>query len=58
MTFADHFETFHGLPVFSEAMAGRIAEAFGSAGTEVDLSGHQTPRRWRDQEWRYVAVSE
>ncbi|RZB16683.1 leucine-rich repeat domain-containing protein [Streptomyces sp. F001] len=41
-----------------EAMADRLRTAFGSAGTEVDLSGHQTPHRWRDEEWRYVAVSE
>lgn len=42
----------------SEAMADRVRTAFGSAGTEVDLSGQQTPHRWRDEEWRYVAVSE
>jgi hypothetical protein len=42
----------------SEAMADRVRTAFGSAGTEVDLSEHQTPHRWRTEEWRYVAVSE
>lgn len=42
----------------SEAMADRVRTAFGSAGTEVDLSEHQTPHRWQNQEWRYVAVSE
>jgi hypothetical protein len=42
----------------SEAMADRVMTAFGSAGTEVDLSGHRTPHRWQDEEWRYVAVSE
>ncbi|MGP4086577.1 STM4015 family protein [Streptomyces sp. KR55] len=42
----------------SEAVADRVRTAFGSAGTEVDLSEHQTPHRWRDEEWRYVAVSE
>ncbi|MFC4471079.1 STM4015 family protein [Streptomyces xiangluensis] len=42
----------------SEAVADRVHAAFGSAGTEVDLSEHQTPHRWRDEEWRYVAVSE
>jgi hypothetical protein len=42
----------------SESMADRIRTVVGSAGTEVDLSDHQTPRRWREEEWRYVAVSE
>ncbi|MER6531519.1 STM4015 family protein [Streptomyces sp. NPDC001508] len=42
----------------SESMAERIGAAFASAGTEVDLSDPQTPHRWRDEEWRYVAVSE
>ncbi|KUN89625.1 cytoplasmic protein [Streptomyces bungoensis] len=42
----------------SETMADRIRTAVGAAGTEVDLSEHQTPHRWRDEEWRYVAVSE
>ncbi|MFJ8787735.1 STM4015 family protein [Streptomyces sp. NPDC102462] len=42
----------------SESMAERIRTAFGSAGTEVDLSDRQEPHRWRDEEWRYVAVSE
>lgn len=42
----------------SDAMADRVRTALGSAGTEVDLSGQQTPRRHRDEEWRYVAVSE
>lgn len=58
----------------SEAAAARVRTAFGSAGTEVDLSEHrtphgsdrqtphgsehQTPHRRRDQERRHVAVSE
>jgi hypothetical protein len=50
----------------SEAVAARVRTAFGSAGTEVDLSehrtphgsDHQTPHRRRDQERRHVAVSE
>ncbi|MGW5232553.1 STM4015 family protein [Streptomyces nodosus] len=42
----------------SDSMADRIRTALGSAGTEVDLSGHQTPHSWGNQEWRYVAVSE
>jgi hypothetical protein len=42
----------------SEAMTDRAVTAFGSAGTEVDLSGHQSPHRWQNEEWRYVAVSE
>ncbi|MFE9168972.1 STM4015 family protein [Streptomyces kebangsaanensis] len=42
----------------SDSMADRIRTAFGSAGTEVDLSDHRAPHRWRDEEWRYVAVSE
>lgn len=42
----------------SEAVADRLRSAVGSAGTEVDLSGRQEPHRWRDEEWRYVAVSE
>lgn len=42
----------------SGPMADRIRTAVGSAGTEVDLSEHRTPHRWRDEEWRYVAVSE
>ncbi|CAK7283679.1 STM4015 family protein [Streptomyces misionensis] len=41
-----------------EAMADRLRAALGPAGTEVDLSGRQVPRQWRDEEWRYVAVSE
>ncbi|WKE67832.1 STM4015 family protein [Streptomyces sp. WP-1] len=41
-----------------DAVAERIRTAVGSAGTDVDLSGRQEPRRWRDEEWRYVAVSE
>ncbi|MBB1243423.1 STM4015 family protein [Streptomyces durbertensis] len=41
-----------------EAVAERVRTAFGSAGTEVDVSGHQTPHTWGDEEWRYVAVSE
>lgn len=42
----------------SDAMTGRLRTAFASAGTEVDLSESQTPHRWREEEWRYVAVSE
>ncbi|MFJ4846477.1 MULTISPECIES: STM4015 family protein [unclassified Streptomyces] len=42
----------------SEAVAERVRAAFGATGTEVDLSEAQTARRWRDEEWRYVAVSE
>ncbi|MGP3989349.1 STM4015 family protein [Streptomyces sp. 3N207] len=42
----------------SEAVADRVRTAFGSAGTEVDLSDDQTPDSWGDEEWRYVAVSE
>ncbi|TWV32596.1 leucine-rich repeat domain-containing protein [Streptomyces misionensis] len=41
-----------------EAVAGRLRAALGSAGTEMDLSGRQVPRQWRNEEWRYVAVSE
>ncbi|MFE7975858.1 STM4015 family protein [Streptomyces shenzhenensis] len=41
-----------------ESVADRIRTAFGSTGTEVDLSDRQTPHRRRDEEWRYVAVSE
>jgi hypothetical protein len=41
-----------------EAVAERLRAALGSAGTEVDLSEHRTPHRWREEEWRYVAVSE
>lgn len=55
MTFADRFDTFHGLPVFT---LPEVRTAFGSVGTEVDLSEHRTPQRWRNEEWRYVAVSE
>ncbi|MFG3062759.1 STM4015 family protein [Streptomyces sp. NPDC048231] len=42
----------------SESVADRVRTAFGSAGTEVDLSDQCAPHRWRDEEWRYVAVSE
>ncbi|MEU7060272.1 STM4015 family protein [Streptomyces sp. NPDC046197] len=42
----------------SESVADRIRTTVASAGTEVGLSDPRTPRRWRDQEWRYVAVSE
>ncbi|WP_431968445.1 STM4015 family protein [Actinacidiphila sp. bgisy160] len=42
----------------SGAVAERLRAAVGSAGTEVDLSEHCEPHRWRDEEWRYVAVSE
>ncbi|MET9395655.1 STM4015 family protein [Streptomyces sp. NPDC006624] len=42
----------------SKALTDRLRTAVGSAGTEVDLSAQQTPHRWRDEEWRYVAVSE
>ncbi|MEG3630469.1 STM4015 family protein [Streptomyces poriticola] len=42
----------------SDARADRLRTAFGSAGSEVDLSEQQTPRRRRDEEWRHVAVSE
>ncbi|MGW1891308.1 STM4015 family protein [Streptomyces sp. NPDC002004] len=42
----------------SESVADRVRTAFGAAGTEVDLSEQQTAHRWRDEEWRYVAVSE
>ncbi|MBW8699597.1 hypothetical protein MBT84_08335 [Streptomyces sp. MBT84] len=41
-----------------ESVADRVRTAFGSAGTEVDLSDQCAPHRWRDEEWRYVAVSE
>ncbi|SFY49594.1 STM4015 family protein [Streptomyces sp. F-1] len=41
-----------------EAMADRLRAALGSAGTEVDLSDRQVPHQWRNEEWRYVAVSE
>ncbi|MGV9356240.1 STM4015 family protein [Streptomyces misionensis] len=41
-----------------EAMAGRLRAALGPAGTEVDLSDRQVPHQWRNEEWRYVAVSE
>ncbi len=42
----------------SEAVADRVRTAFGSAGTDVDLSDPQTPHHWRDEVWRFVAVSE
>jgi hypothetical protein len=42
----------------TEAVADRVRRAFNSARTDVDLPEHQTPHRWRDEEWRYVAVSE
>jgi hypothetical protein len=42
----------------SESVADRVRTTFGSAGTEVDLSDLRAPHRWRDEEWRYVAVSE
>jgi hypothetical protein len=42
----------------SEAMADRVRATVGCAGTEVDLSDRCTPHRWREEEWRYVAVSE
>ncbi|MET9875100.1 STM4015 family protein [Actinacidiphila glaucinigra] len=42
----------------SGAVTERLRAAVGSAGTEVDLSEHCEPHRWRDEEWRYVAVSE
>ena len=42
----------------SEAVADRVRAAFASAGTDVDLSDAQTPHRRRDEEWRFVAVSE
>ncbi|HET9380619.1 MAG TPA: STM4015 family protein [Streptomyces sp.] len=42
----------------SEAVADRVRTALGSAGTGVDLSDAQEPHRWRDEEWRFVAVSE
>ncbi|MFD3456454.1 STM4015 family protein [Streptomyces sp. NPDC058691] len=42
----------------SEAVAERVRGAIGATGTEVDLSEPQTPDRWQDEEWRYVAVSE
>lgn len=42
----------------SDSMADRIRAVVGSAGTEIDLSDRQTPHRWQDEEWRYVAVSE
>ncbi|MFF8991242.1 STM4015 family protein [Streptomyces sp. NPDC014983] len=41
-----------------ESMTERVEAAIGSAGTEVDLSDRLAPHRWRDEEWRYVAVSE
>ena len=41
-----------------ESMADRLRAAFATAGTEVDLSDRQVPHQWRDEEWRYVAVSE
>ncbi|MEU8592056.1 STM4015 family protein [Streptomyces sp. NPDC048664] len=42
----------------SDAVADRVRASVGSAGAEVVLSDRQTPHRWRDEEWRYVAVSE
>ncbi|MCF6521646.1 STM4015 family protein [Streptomyces sp. JJ36] len=42
----------------SDATADRVRAAVGSGGTEVDLSEQQTPHRWGEEEWRYVAVSE
>ncbi|WP_431948717.1 STM4015 family protein [Actinacidiphila sp. bgisy167] len=42
----------------SESLADRLRATVESAGTEIDLSEHREPRRWQDQEWRYVAVSE
>lgn len=40
----------------SEEMIGRLWEAL--PGVEVDVSEHETPREWDDEESRYVAVSE
>ncbi|MFB8775204.1 STM4015 family protein [Streptomyces broussonetiae] len=42
----------------SDAMTDRLRTALGAAGTELDLSDRQIPHRWREEEWRYVAVSE
>ncbi|MDX3071286.1 STM4015 family protein [Streptomyces sp. MI02-7b] len=42
----------------SEAVVERLRGVFGATGTEVDLSEPRTPHRRRDEEWRYVAVSE
>ncbi|MEW2624167.1 STM4015 family protein [Streptomyces sp. NPDC048106] len=41
-----------------DSMADRIRAALADGGTEVDLSDRQVPHRWRDEEWRHVAVSE
>jgi hypothetical protein len=41
-----------------DAMLDRFRDLFGACGVEVDLSEQETPARWNDEEWRYVAVSE
>lgn len=56
LTHLEHLDLEHHF--LSEAMVERIRAAFESTGTEVDLSDPQTPERWGDEEWRYVAVSE
>ncbi|MEV6961256.1 STM4015 family protein [Streptomyces sp. NPDC051207] len=52
LTHLRHLDLHHHF--LSEAVADRVRAAFGSAGTEVDLS----QCRRLDGEWRYVAVSE
>jgi len=56
LTHLKHLDLHHHY--LSKDVADRVRTAFGSAGTEVDLSQQQTVHRYRDEEWRYVAVSE
>ncbi|GAA0917230.1 STM4015 family protein [Streptomyces thermoalcalitolerans] len=56
LTHLEHLNLEHHF--LSESMIERIRAAFASAKTEVNLEDPQTPERWGDEEWRYVAVSE
>lgn len=56
LTHLKHLDLHHHF--LSGAVAERLRAAVGSAGTEVDLSEHCEPHHWRNEEWRYVAVSE
>ncbi|MBN3931408.1 STM4015 family protein [Streptomyces verrucosisporus] len=42
----------------SDAVMERLREELGSAGVDVDLSDQEKPDEYRDEVWRYVAVSE